>query len=164
MPLNPAYAHFFGGKVKDVDGYQVAFVPYPSNPTIGNNSTTLNFSILKENNNINNVYVAVIVSEKKSGTTVAQFPYSFYEFSDVTIPYVFANATDYQVTLRARIAGDEKFQANPLTADFDITAIDPSRIMPFDQLMLFYATPAAALVAGVAVYLHLRSSRMEKTN
>jgi hypothetical protein len=41
-----------------IDKYQVTFVPYPSNPVAGSNSTTLNFSVLENSTNISNVYSA----------------------------------------------------------------------------------------------------------
>jgi len=105
-----ASAHFFGGETVTIDNYQVVFLAAPSSPTVGDNSTTLNFSVLENNSNIYNIYSAVVVTEKNSGRTVEQIPYKFYEFSDMTFPYTFENATDYTVTLQTRIAGDEKYQ------------------------------------------------------
>jgi hypothetical protein len=31
---------------------------------------------------------------------------------------------------------------------------DPNQLVPFDELMLFYVTPAAAVIVGIAIYLH----------
>ena len=58
------YAHFFGA-TKNVDTYQVIFAPSPSTPVVGDNSTSLNFSVLENNTNIYNVYVALVVTEKQ---------------------------------------------------------------------------------------------------
>src|ERR687889_966382 len=82
-----AYAHFFGA-TKNIDNYQVIFSPSPSTPVAGDNSTSLNFSVLENNSNIYNIYAAMLVTEKESGVTIAQVPYKFQEFSDITIPYI----------------------------------------------------------------------------
>jgi hypothetical protein len=151
-----AYAHFFGGKTVTMEDYQIVFLPSPSSPQIGDNSTTLNFSVLKNNTNIYNIHSAVVITEKVSRTIVDQIPYKLYEFSDITVPYTFENPVDYNVTLQTRIAGDEKYQATPLVASFDIAVGDPRSLIPFDELMLFYVTPVTLVVTGVMIYLHVR--------
>ncbi|MDP9015693.1 MAG: hypothetical protein M3M87_02905, partial [Thermoproteota archaeon] len=65
------YAHFFGA-TKNVDNYQVIFAPSPSTPVVGDNSTSLNFSVLENNTNIYNLYVAMVVTEKQSGKITGQ--------------------------------------------------------------------------------------------
>jgi len=135
---NLAYGHFFGA-TQDVDGYQVVFAPYPSNPTAGSNSTLLNFSVLEN-------------GDRQSGDVVGQVAYRLYEFSDITIPYTFEDTGRYVVTLQTRIIGDEKYQADPLVASFDISV--GNQFIPFDELMLFYVTPAAIAIAGITIYLH----------
>jgi hypothetical protein len=151
-----AYAHFFGGETVTIDGYQVVFLTAPSSPIIGDNSTTLNFSVLQNNSNIYNIHSAVLITEKNSGRIVEQIPYRVYEFSDITLPYTFQNATDYTITLQTRITGDEKYQATPLVASFDITVADPSCLIPFNELMLFYVTPVTLVITGIMVYLHVK--------
>ncbi len=146
-----AYGHFFGA-TKNIDNYQVIFAPIPSTPIVGDNSTSLNFSVLENNSNIYSIYTAMLVTENESGDIVAQVPYKFQEFSDITIPYTFNDTGTYIVTLQTRIAGDEKYQDNPLVASFDISV--GNQLIPFDELMLFYVTPAAVAVAGIAMYLH----------
>jgi hypothetical protein len=146
-----AYGHFFGA-TKNIDNYQVIFAPNPSTPIAGDNSTSLNFSVLENNTNIYNIYTAVVVTEKQSGDIIAQLPYKFQEFSDITIPYAFNDTGTYVVTLQTRIAGNEKYEDNPLVASFDISV--GNQLIPFDELMLFYVTPAAAAIAGIAIYLH----------
>lgn len=145
----PAHAHFFGA-TKEIGGYQVVFQPFPSSPVVGT-SSTLNFSILQDGANIGNVHAAVTVTEKSSGRVVFQDPYRLYEISDMTVGYTFESAGDYVVTLQARIIGHEKYDREPLTASFDVTAFNPG--IPLDELMLYYAAPAAAAAAGIAVYL-----------
>ena len=146
-----AHAHFFGA-TKNVDNYQVIFAPSPSTPVVGDNSTSLNFSVLENNTNIYNLYVAMVVTEKQSGKIIGQIPYKFQEFSDITLPYSFNETGTYVVTLQTRITGDEKYQNTPLVASFDISV--GNQLIPFDELMLFYVTPATAAIAGIAIYLH----------
>ena len=146
-----AYGHFFGA-TKNIDNYQVVFAPNPSTPIAGDNSTSLNFSVLENNSNIYSIYAAMVVTEKQSGDIIAQMPYKFQEFSDITIPYTFNDTGTYVVTLQTRIAGDEKYQNNPLVASFDISV--GNQLIPFDELMLFYVTPATVVIAGIVIYLH----------
>ncbi len=146
-----AYGHFFGA-TKNIDNYQIIFAPNPSTPIAGDNSTSLNFSVLENNSNIYNIYAAMVVTEKQSGDIIGQIPYRFQEFSDITIPYSFNDTGTYVVTLQTRIAGDEKYQEDPLVASFDISV--GNELIPFDELMLFYVAPATAAIAGIAIYLH----------
>jgi hypothetical protein len=151
--IGVAYGHFFG-TTKNIDNYQVIFAPTPSTPIAGDNSTSLNFSILENNTNIYNVYAALQVTERQSGDIIGQVPYKLYEFSDITIPYTFNDTGNYVVTLQTRVTGDEKYQANPLVVSFDLPV--GNLLIPFDELMLFYVTPTAMAIAGVAIYLHFK--------
>src|ERR687895_1960568 len=146
-----AYGHFFGA-TKNIDNYQIIFAPSPSTPIAGDNSTALNFSVLENNANIYNIYSALVVTEKQSAEIIGQVPYKFEEFSDITIPYTFNDTGTYVVTLQTRIVGDEKYQDSPMVASFDISV--GNQLIPFDELMLFYVTPATAAIAGIAIYLH----------
>jgi hypothetical protein len=149
----PAYSHFFGA-TKQVDGYQIVFQPYPSAPVIGTNST-LNFSVLApDGNNLYNVYSSIVIADKKTGEAIHQVPYRLYEISDITARYKFDNAGDYVVTVQTRIPGDGKYSSQPLAATFDVSAFPPG--IPLDELLLYYVTPATAVIAGIAVYLHSR--------
>jgi hypothetical protein len=148
-----AYGHYFGA-TKNIDNYQVIFAPYPSTPITDDNSTSLNFSILENNTNVYNVYASLVVSDKQSGDIVGQVPYKLYEFSDIAIPYSFNETGNYLVTLQARITGDAKYQANPLQTSFDLSV--GNQLIPFDELMLYYVTPTAVAIAGIAVYLHFK--------
>ena len=148
-----AYAHFFGA-TKKVDNYQIVFQPFPFVPFVGDNSTTLNFSILDNNNsNVNNIYAALVIKERNTGNVLGQIPYKFYEFSDITFRYPFQHVGNFVVTLEAKINGDPKYQENPLKSNFEISVNDLRQMIPFSQLMLYYVTPSTAAVASVAVYL-----------
>ena len=151
--VRPAYAHFFGSTI-NVDNYQIVFSPYPATPKAGDNSTTLNFSVLDSNgDNVNNIYSALVITQKQSGNIVDQVPFRLFEFSDISIKYTFPKPGDYVATLQTRIQGDPKYQTNPLVATFAVSALDPNQLIPFDELILFYVTPGAAAVAGIAIYL-----------
>ena len=146
-----AYGHFFGA-TKNIDNYQVVFSPNPATPIANDSSTSLNFSVLENNSNIYNIYAAMVVTDKQSGAVIAQVPYKFQEFSDISIPYTFNETGNYAVTLQTRIPGEAKYQNNPLVASFDISVGD--LLIPFDELMLFYVTPATVVIAGIVIYLH----------
>jgi hypothetical protein len=153
----PAYAHYFGSIV-NVDNYQIVFSPFPSLLKADDNSTTLNFSILdKDGNNINSIYSALVITEKQSGEIIDQVPYRLFEFSDISIRYTFPKPGEYIITLQTMIQDDPKYQASPLVASFPVSAVDPKQIIPFDELMLYYVTPAAVVIAGIAIYLRSKN-------
>ena len=149
-----ANAHFFGA-TKNIDNYQVVFSPNPATPIANDSSTSLNFSVLENNSNIYNLYAAMVVTDKQSGAVIAQVPYKFQEFSDIAIPYTFNDTGNYAVSLQTRIPGDEKYQDNPLVASFDISV--GNQLIPFEELMLFYVTPTAVIIAGIAIYLRSKN-------
>jgi hypothetical protein len=151
--IGVAYGHYFGA-TKNIDNYQVIFSPNPSTPISGDNSTSLNFSVLENNTNIYNMYAALQVTERQSGDIIGQVPYRLYEFSDIAIPFKFNETGDYVLTLQTRITGDEKYQANPLVVSFDIPV--GNQLIPFDELMLFYVTPTAVAITGIALYMHFK--------
>ena len=154
-----AFAHFFGA-TKTIDNYQIVFQAFPFVPYAGENST-LNFSILdKDNANVNNVYAALIISDKNTGKTVTPIPYKFYEFSDITFPYRFQNKSNYIATLQAKINGDPKYESQPIIANFDINIGDAPISTPFRELMLYYITPASiVIVCGIVFYSQLRKKK-----
>jgi hypothetical protein len=47
-------------------------------------------------------------------------PYKFYEFSDITYPYTFKNQSTYSLSLLTKVAGDPKYENNPLIESFEI--------------------------------------------
>jgi hypothetical protein len=146
-----AYGHFFGENITR-DGYQVVFQPFPFAPMAGDN-TTLNFSILDEENmNIHNIFSALIIKDKESNETIAQIPYKQFMYSDITIPYKFSNNSQYLVTLETRIIGDPKYQAQPLTATFDLIVGDQTAEY-FKMIMLYFVTPVcAAIIVAILIY------------
>lgn len=157
-----AYGHFFGENITR-DGYQVVFQPFPFAPMAGDN-TTLNFSILDEENlNIHNIFSALIIKDKETNETIAQVPYKQYMYSDITIPYKFTNNSEYLVTLETRIIGDSKYQAQPLTATFDLIVGDQTAEY-FKKIMLYFVTPVClAIIVAVLIYeLHWKKKKTRR--
>ena len=146
--------HFFG-TTKNVGNYQIVFSPYPALPFAGDNSTLLNFSILdKENQNVDNIFASLIVRTKENGSIIEDIPFKFYEFSDITIPYIFKEIGDYQLSLFIRINGDPIYSQDPIESDFDISAVDPNQILPTTELILnYYLVPALVVIVIIVVYL-----------
>ncbi|HZD35413.1 MAG TPA: hypothetical protein VE130_09435 [Nitrososphaeraceae archaeon] len=157
-----AYGHFFGQNITR-DGYQVIFQPFPFSPIAGEN-TTLNFSILDEENlNIHNIFSALTIKEKESNETMEQIPYKQYTYSDITFPYKFSNNSDYFITLETRIIGDPKYQAQPLVATFELVVGDQVSEY-FKTIMLYFVTPACVvIIVAILIYeLYWKSNRSSK--
>ena len=145
--------HFFG-TTKNIGNYQIVFAPYPSLPFAGDNSTLLNFSILdRDNQNVNNIFASLIIKNKLNESTIQNFPFRFYEFSDITFPYTFKEIGDYQVSLLVRINGDPIYSQTPISADFDLSATNPNQVIPTHELIAYYVVPALATIAVIVVYL-----------
>jgi hypothetical protein len=121
---NLAYAHIFSGTpnsvFKEKDGYRIAFLPYPALPKIGDNNTLLNFNVQKDGNDVSNTFISLIIMDKKLNKIIHQMPYKFHEFADTTYSYTFQNQSKYSLSLLTKIAGDPKYQNNPLIVSFDI--------------------------------------------
>jgi hypothetical protein len=158
---NRAYAHIFGtGQItKNIDNYQINFRTSPSVILADNNSTTrLNFSIQQNNTDVYNVFAALTIKEKNADKIIAQIPYRFYEFGDITFPYVFKNSADYQVTLQAKITGDPKYEENPLVVDYDV----PVGIS-FNEFVIYFVLPIIVAITLVGlIYYYFVSRKSER--
>jgi hypothetical protein len=156
-----AYAHIFTDTpntiTKNIDKYQVVFLPYPNIPLVNDNSTKLNFSLMENNTDVYNVFVSLIIKDRNSGNVVEQIPYKFYEFGDITLPYIFQNVGDYIITFQARINGDPKYEVNPLKANFDISVVNPSEI-PFIAWILSLI-PILAVIPGILIYILFKKKK-----
>jgi hypothetical protein len=163
LPL--AYAHIFTDTpntvTKNIDNYQIDFLPVPNIPLVNDNSTKLNFSLLENNTDVYNVFVSLIIKDRNSGNVVEQIPYKFYEFGDITLPYTFQNVSDYIITFQARINGDPKYEVNPLKANFDISVVNPSEI-PFITWIISL-TPVIAAIAGIVIYIDFFKKRNNRS-
>ena len=155
---NLAYAHIFGGgqTIKNIDKYQIKFRTFPSVILADDNSTTkLNFSIQQNNTDVYDVFAALTIKEKNPDRVIAKIPYRLYEFGDITFPYVFEKSADYQVSLQARIAGDPKYEVNPLVINFDASVG-----ISFNEFIIYFVLPiiTAITVAGLIYYYLSRKS------
>jgi hypothetical protein len=158
------YAHIFtdtqdAAVTKNIDNYQIVFLPFPNIPLANDNSTKLNFSLIKNKTDVYNVFVSLIIKDRNSGNVVEQIPYKFYEFGDITLPYTFQNVGDYIITFHARINGDPKYEVNPLIANFDISVVKPGEI-PFIAWIISL-TPIIAAIAGIVIYMDFFKKRKQ---
>jgi hypothetical protein len=161
-----AYAHIFTDTqstafTKNIDDYQIDFLPVPNIVSVNDNSTKLNFSLLENNTDVYNVFVSLIIKDRNSGNVVEQIPYKFYEFGDISLPYTFQNVGDYTITFHARINGDPKYEVTPLTASFDISVVNPSQI-PFIAWIISL-TPIIAAIAGIVIYIDFFKKRNNRS-
>ena len=156
-----AYAHIFTDTpntiTKNIDKYQVVFLPFPNIPLVNDNSTKLNFSLMENKTDVYNVFVSLIIKDRNSGNVVEQIPYKFYEFGDITLPYIFQNVSDYIITFQARINGDPKYEVNPLKANFDISVVNPCEI-PFIAWILSLI-PILAVIPGILIYILFKKKK-----
>ena len=155
------YAHIFSDTenaiTKNIDKYQVVFLPFPSVPLSNDNSTKLNFSLLENNTDVYNVFVSLIIKDRNSGNVVEQIPYKFYEFGDISLPYTFQNVSDYTITFQARINGDPKYEVNPLKANFDISVVNPSEISFI--VWILSLIPILAVIPGILIYIFFKKKK-----
>src|SRR5215216_6265809 len=160
-----AYAHIFTDTpntiTKNIDKYQVVFLPFPNIPLVNDNSTKLNFSLMENKTDVYSVFVSLIIKDRNLGNVVEQIPYKFYEFGDITFPYTFQNVGDYIITFYARINGDPKYEVTPLTASFDISVLNPSEI-PFIAWIISL-TPIIAAIAGIVIYIDFFKKRNNRS-
>jgi hypothetical protein len=153
-----AYAHIFtdipNTITKNIDKYQLLFLPYPNIPIANDNSTRLNFSLMENKTDVYNVFVSLIIKDRKSGNVVVeQIPYKFYEFGDITFPYTFRNASNYIISFQAKIHGDPKYKVNPLIANFDIP-VKPNVIPYIGWIAVL--VPILSAIPGIVVYMFFR--------
>ena len=124
---------FFSGTpnsiFKEKDGYSIAFLPYPAIPKVGDNNTLLSFNVQKNGNDVINTFISLIIKDENSNKLVHQVPYKFHEFADTTYSYTFQNQSKYSLSLLTKIAGDPKYENNPLIVSFDIEISDYSNVI-----------------------------------
>lgn len=105
---------------KEKDGYNIAFLPYPAQPKVNDNSTLLNFNVQKDGNDVTNTFISLMIMDKTSQKIVYQVPYQFHEFADITYSYTFQNQSKYSLSLLTKVAGDPKYENNPLIESFEV--------------------------------------------
>lgn len=121
---NKVYAHISSAIpnaiFKEKDGYNIAFLPYPAQPKVNDNNTLLNFNVQKDGNDVTNTFISLMIMDKTSQKIVYQVPYQFREFADITYSYTFQNQSKYSLSLLTKVAGDPKYENNPLIESFEI--------------------------------------------
>jgi hypothetical protein len=146
LPL--AYAHIFTDTpniiTKNIDKYQVVFLPYPNIPLVNDNSTKLNFSLMENKTDVYNVFVSLIIKDRNLGNVVEQ------------ILYIFQNVSDYIITFQARINGDPNYKITPLIANFDISVM--SSEIPFIAWILSLI-PILAVIPGILIYIFFKKKK-----
>ena len=151
------YAHIFSGTPKSIfkekDGYSVAFLPYPAIPKVGDNNTLLSFNVQKNGNDVTNTFISLIIKDKNSNRIVYQVPYKFHEFADTTYSYTFQNQSKYSLSLLTKIAGDPKYENNPLIVNFDIEISNFNNILLFTILffVVFFIIIAIVFVPKIRI-------------
>ena len=152
-----AYAHIFTDTqniiTKNIDKYQLVFLPYPTIPIANDNSTKLNFSLMENKTDVYGVFVSLIIKDRKSGNVVEQIPYKFYEFGHITFPYTFQNVGNYVLTLQAKISGDPKYKVNPLIANFDIS-VKPNVASYIGWIAVLI--PVLSAIPGIVIYMFFK--------
>lgn len=123
------HAHFVGTTIY-VDNYRIVFQTLPFVPYAGENST-LNFSILDENNsNIGNLYAALTI-KSKAPENISRIPYRFYEFSDITFPKFLKNGK-HEAKLEAKILGNPKYEVKSLISSLILQLEYLQYFLPID--------------------------------
>ena len=161
---NLAYAHIFPGTPNSVflekDGYQIGFLPYPKNPKVNDDSTLLNLNVQKNRNDVSNTYVSLIIMDKNANKIVHQVPYKFYLFADMSYPYVFKNEGKYSLSLLTKIAGDEKYEDNPLIATFDLDTEGAANNISNLNSIIIYSMVALAVVTVGIIFIYKKRLKL----
>jgi hypothetical protein len=151
LPL--AYAHIFTDTpntiTKNIDNYQIVFLPFPNIPLVNDNSTKLNFSLMENKTDVYNVFVSLIIKDRNLGNVVEQ------------ILYIFQNVSDYIITFQARINGDPNYKITPLIANFDISVM--SSEIPFISWILSLI-PILAVIPGILIYIFFKKKKWNNEN
>jgi hypothetical protein len=151
LPL--AYAHIFTDTpntiTKNIDNYQIVFLPFPNIPLVNDNSTKLNFSLMENKTDVYNVFVSLIIKDRNLGNVVEQ------------ILYIFQNVSDYIITFQARINGDPNYKITPLIANFDISVM--SSEIPFIAWILSLI-PILAVIPGILIYIFFKKKKWNNEN
>ena len=151
--LNLAYAHIFPGTPNAVfiekDGYQIGFLPYPKNPKVNDDNTLLNLNVQKDGNDVGNTFVSLIIMDKDTNKIVHQVPYKFYLFADMSYPYVFKNEGRYSLSLLTKIAGDTKYENNPLIVTFELDTEGMVNKIGNVNSTIIYSVIALTTIVGI---------------
>jgi hypothetical protein len=73
-------------------------------------------------------------------------PYKFHEFADTTYSYTFQNQSKYSLSLLTKIAGDPKYENNPLIVSFDIEISNYNNVLLVTILFFVIFTLIIAII------------------
>ena len=155
--INLAYAHIFPGTPNAVfiekDGFQIGFLPYPKNPKVNDDDTLLNLNVQEDGNDVGNTFVSLIIMDKNTNKIVHQVPYKFYSFADMSYPYVFKHEGKYSLSLLTKIAGDEKYENNPLIVTFQLdTESTVNKISSANSIIIYSMIAFLIIICIVFIY------------
>lgn len=154
---NLVYAHIFPGTPNamfvEKDVYQIGFLPYPKNPKVNDDNTLLNLNVQQNGNDVSNTYVSLIIIDKNTNKIVHQVPYRFYLFADMSYPYVFRDDGKYSISLLTKIAGDKKYENNPLIATFDLdTSGTVNKISDANSIIIYSIVTFVIVVTSIIFF------------
>jgi hypothetical protein len=138
------------------DGYQIGFLPYPKNPKVNDDNTLLNLNVQKDGIDVGNTFVSLIIMEKNTNKIVHQVPYKFYLFADMSYPYVFKNEGRYSLSLLTKIAGDTKYENNPLIVTFELDTEGIVNKIGNVNSIIIYSVIALTIIITVGIIFMAR--------
>ena len=156
-PLNLAYGHIFPGTPNaefiEKGWLSIGIFRYPKNPKVNDDNTLLNLNVQEKGNDVGNTFVSLIIIEMNTNKIVHQVPYKFYSFADMSYPYVFKNEGKYSISLLTKIAGDEKYENNPLIVTFELDTEGIVNKISNVNLIIIYSVNALGIIVGL-VYIY----------
>ncbi|MGZ5551901.1 MAG: hypothetical protein ACXWE7_14055, partial [Nitrososphaeraceae archaeon] len=112
-------------------------------------STLLNLNVQKNGNDVGNTFVSLIIMDKNTEKIIHQVPYKFYLFADMSYPYVFKNEGKYSLSLLTKIAGDEKYENNPLIVTFELDTEGSVNKISNVYSIIIYSVIALTIIIGI---------------
>ena len=91
--------------------------------------------------------------DKNTEKIVHQVPYKFYLFADMSYPYVFKNEGKYSLSLLTKIAGDEKYENNPLIVTFELdTEGIVNKISSANSIIIYSVIALTIIIFIISIY------------
>ena len=109
----------------------------------------MNLNVQKNGNDVGNTFVSLTIMDKNTEKIVHQVPYKFYLFADMSYPYVFKNEGKYSLSLLTKIAGDEKYENNPLIVTFELDTEGIVNKISNVYSIIIYSVIALTIIIGI---------------
>ena len=106
-------------------------------------------NVQKNGNDVGNTFVSLTIMYKNTEKIVHQVPYKFYLFADMSYPYVFKNEGKYSLSLLTKIAGDEKYENNPLIVTFELDTEGIVNKISNVYSIIIYSVIALTIIIGI---------------